>query len=1749
MKSYVELTKSIILNEVNNSRNDKSLLFRVEDAPRPEVYWEVASFFERWARDRGKQFVAKLSYGKYEQFLQDADSDARKALDRMKAAGYIDERDRMTYWRNQAIEPGRLTILMGTEAVEDKGGLGDFYAVTAYRLDEELRKRPGKYADWFELAVGQLTGKGKDAINNVVEGIFRATTRNLFLLSTVVDVLAARADILDSSQIIEHMFDRLYRDWGLPRIATNVPSISDLARPSTARSLFENLSRFSNRQAFRNMNPKRVESLIESIRAWNDEVDLSVQAPDYSSLDQLKQDLISFVTGRDLPRVRPRILSCDYMLLQSMLQLPSSRASRTRKTTPKVYGPPIKAFLSMLIDTLAENRTASSISISVDDIRLAGCSTDEERDEHWYRLRLVSGGLLEFLNAELGETCALELRWDGGNDPFTVDGLDVEQSVGRAAATKKLSRIEFTVAADNGKKTAYVWEFDPRAPWLYTFFDVRRVLDAALERHGNTFIPIGRVRRFSDLTTSNNEEEFFSRLETAVLDYTTNVVDLLKQALPGADHAELLVKVERLGKHFTQFLTELDKHGLYARTTQEQANALVDYYCNLIDWLGASRLTSAARAVLVTLANAFLIIDEHHEPFERGLSGAVVLPTHPAMLEKLMAQAQFMRDGAREVVLALRGSNGEANEIAKYAERWVRTLEQLSTISLAVDAVWSNKGGQYIPPTHTFGYFAIYRGTEEQAAPTALTSVLADDIAADEEIPAQEVLRESAISEVIFDKLKSYLRTFPSQGDGLHIVFVNPPDLQPVVAGIHRLINTLKNENNGTKVRVRLTVLAPPQSLGSRSYLHYWLDNFFEDADDVDISTYFKTASFSGGNIGDQLRRALQHSPTADVIFIQNLLGVTEIQFEKVASVGSTGTPVTRFPMVFYPLPVFRASLSRRTSISQRQFAASSAHARLVYYLSGPMNQYVDCGVVNRLQMQKNHSDLLAAAHEHSRWVVCIDPGVDREIISNDAHRIISFATGVGPFGELNVTVSSRSESAADVQKKLQQRLKAMFHRWTPEMIASAARRCIDFAERLDGAQLLRALNPDDHQLHSFLAYVLTVQYLNVGAFDDPDTWVQTLIPLDSYEHWFKPGVRLGKIGSDVDGTKRGPATRPDYLLLEVKRGAGDQQLRIRASVIECKMGNRSQNRIEQGEAQLSEGIRSLQEIWNPQRESIDRRYWYSQLYRALVFSPVNMAENDPMYWEFNKQLQEILDGKFSIEWRGLLLTYWLDSSSGEVATRELRLEGCDDVPGEHHTIGQFLIEKMLVAEPSEISYAPGEHSKLIADVEDSSDDGSQRAGAERAAEYDISTLSGDAQGDKDAGSATLQGLTSETPELAEPGQPREASTSLSTAPKSDTPRDLRSIRLLIGEDVPTREPVYWEFGHPELQNRHILITGSSGTGKTYFMQALLLELSRYGVSSLIFDYTDGFTPQKLEPEFLKHVGDKLVQLPIYHQPFPLNPFKRYPIEVAGSVVLQKPVDVAERIKSSFIKVFGLGDQQANAVYNAVKQGLEKYGENMTLADFGNELRALGDSLPPARTALARLEPLIDRDPFDHTSSQDWGMLERNPGSIVVVQLSGFTRDVQVAITQLILWDAWYYQVRYGDKNKPFPVVLDEAQNLDHSETAPTAMILTEGRKFGWSGWFATQFLKGQMEKDELGRLQQASQKIFFRPPESELREVALMIDPDKTEATEWQVRLARLKKGQCVVSGWTERNGHLHKDKPRIVNVAPLSARGGMAQ
>jgi len=379
---------------------------------------------------------------------------------------------------------------------------------------------------------------------------------------------------------------------------------------------------------------------------------------------------------------------------------------------------------------------------------------------------------------------------------------------------------------------------------------------------------------------------------------------------------------------------------------------------------------------------------------------------------------------------------------------------------------------------------------------------------------------------------------------------------------------------------------------------------------------------------------------------------------------------------------------------------------------------------------------------------------------------------------------------------------------------------------------------------------------------------------------------------------------------------------------------------------------------------------------------------------------------------------------------------------------------------------------------------------------------------------------------------------------KSPPIEDLKNIRVLLGTVEGSSKEIYWEYGHPELANRHLLISGKSGQGKSYFIQCLLLELSRKGISNIIFDYTDGFKNSKLEPQFKEQLGDNLEQFLVARDKFPINPFKRNQKELDEDVYINEDdIDIAERIKGVFSSVFkDLGIQQQNAIYEAVLRGLDKYGDSMNLELMLEELD--GES-GPAKTARSQIKPLIDKNPFRSDAQYNWGELLSNKGKVFIVQLTGYSREVQMMITEFILWDLWNYQLNHGDKNKPLPVILDEAQNLDHRESSPSAKILTEGRKFGWSGWYATQSFRGQFAIDEISRLQGSSQKIYFMPPENEISSIAANLAQDSHARKEWERKLSTLKKGQCIVAGpMLQNDGKLKQTNPVLINISSLDER-----
>ena len=366
--------------------------------------------------------------------------------------------------------------------------------------------------------------------------------------------------------------------------------------------------------------------------------------------------------------------------------------------------------------------------------------------------------------------------------------------------------------------------------------------------------------------------------------------------------------------------------------------------------------------------------------------------------------------------------------------------------------------------------------------------------------------------------------------------------------------------------------------------------------------------------------------------------------------------------------------------------------------------------------------------------------------------------------------------------------------------------------------------------------------------------------------------------------------------------------------------------------------------------------------------------------------------------------------------------------------------------------------------------------------------------------------------------------------------------RVLIGRDKLSNS-VYWEFGNPQLANRHMLITGTSGQGKTYSIQTMLYELSKNNVSSVVFDYTEGFRLDQLEQTFVDRMGNKIKQHIVYHTGVPVNPFKRHEVDVAGMSMPEKPADVATRIADIFKHVYDFGDQQFSAIFESARKGIERYGDGMNMEHFKEMLEEEKSNNKTAQSVLSKMSPFLHSIEFNSTNEFDWGrILYADEAELNIFQLTSINREMQVIITELMLWDAWYYTKKVGSKDNPFVVILDEAQNLSHKTNSPSAAILTEGRKFGWSAWFATQSLK-VLADDEVVRLLQSASKLYFKPTEDEIVKIAKQLDPSNSNV--FVSSLKNLKKGQCIVVGdRVGSNGKFGATKPTVTTITSFEER-----
>ncbi|KZX15087.1 AAA-like domain protein [Methanobrevibacter cuticularis] len=372
---------------------------------------------------------------------------------------------------------------------------------------------------------------------------------------------------------------------------------------------------------------------------------------------------------------------------------------------------------------------------------------------------------------------------------------------------------------------------------------------------------------------------------------------------------------------------------------------------------------------------------------------------------------------------------------------------------------------------------------------------------------------------------------------------------------------------------------------------------------------------------------------------------------------------------------------------------------------------------------------------------------------------------------------------------------------------------------------------------------------------------------------------------------------------------------------------------------------------------------------------------------------------------------------------------------------------------------------------------------------------------------------------------------------KFNLDKDLNSLRCFIGTEKRSLRKIHWEFGNSNLGNRHLFIQGGSGQGKTYLIQSLIKELSKQDIPTIIIDYNHAFDLKHLESDFMNELQDKIIEYDVVKDKFPINPFRTHFFEDGE---FEDNDDIAERFSSMINNTYNLGARQKDAVYLAILEGLKKKKNLMCLKDLGEELSLANDS--HSLSALSQLRLFINKNPFGIQQGFDWTDLEK-PGQISIIQLSNYHDIIQKIVVEVILWDLWIHKKQNGSKNKPFIIVLDECQNLNFNSNSPTTKIIKEGRKFGYSGWFATQNVNG-LNSDVISLLNIPSEKIFFNLEGSESDRVSKLLFNDLSERKIWGSKISSLLKGECLVYGPVKDGDKWVPSKPYIVKVTHLNER-----
>lgn len=1723
----------LIIDDINLSilKNREESLFLINGFEDIAIYVKICEELTDIANDNGKSINIKMAKNKWNYFKKNYQGSP--CLHKMEQNEWISEEESTTYYRNQHNED--ILILLGTEEEEDiSGSLRDIYEIRCDRLFELLPKSNGKiiYSDMIEYLGINFNKQEKMAIDKLYRDLFELVTPDICKLSSFWDENIT--SITTINDFIRVFFNSL-PIWNIPKRVDNLPTMGQINN----RNLLKNQFNFINGIPFNPFTPTMYKKFETKIERYNDENHkyssnwAGWNNQKIGSYDNFKETILSFIKGNRSQKIKNELLDLDYSIVEDILGLKISSNKQTKKSVEKLYGNPLKVFSTVFLNTLVHifknNINTDYVTICFTDASILTATSDKNMDlvDSWKNICIHTSGVIEQISNykfTLSNKIIL-LKYEPYNY-FDINA-ELDNSIHSAGTNKKMNKISFKITYHdlNGKKfeEEYTWIFSSNEEWLNNFTDLCR--SKFVMTPNNACIPLATMKNLDFLISKRSKEEFFDYLiEKSNIDFKYNILKQCENILLSTNKSKYFL-FKDLGEKFVKFCNKIRLNGIYNALLDKDNNSdeFINSYKNLGNSILSSSFPENEQYILDLFIHSFNIEKDNKSiENENDIDCCIVPPWHPASIEKIKHSISFFLKGCNEFLQAMMNSNDMEKVSYNMIKSELSELEQLTLFQSSVDLF--PIGASFLGVTTSYGNYSLY-AKNNLKLDNNLRDLVKKEVVFDDEFKNNSYSTMNEDSKMIYGIIESYIKAFPNNKDKLSLVFIDPSDLQPIIAAVHHYIQKYQKENGLEKeLYINLKILVRPENKGGKNYITYWMNENFDLDSNIKIKTFLN--EWRNKTELDKLLNA-----NNDIIFAMDILKINDYEFINKVDYKSP-TNECYYPIVFRPSPISNTSTrKRRIELTQPQFESSMIHTQVVHYKKNLENQnngsYYAVKTVNiDLEIQ----DIILRLHDKSYWVVCIDSSIDGKLLNDcnnsNEYSVIGFSTGKGRCGQYNITITARNSILKSIEKNFSKRLSRMF-KWEKELVKKASIICMKEATILDGISILTASNQKDYNINEFMAYVLTSLRTKTIESNSP---LRIIIHLDSYKHWFNGNYSVENSFDNYTNK-----SRPDFLILSINNDF-NKKLKIKATVIECKIA-RYENKIEhikKAVKQVEHGKDVLSKIFNPKSNSIKRKYWYAQLYRALTFAQISFNNDSHEFKELSNRLRRILNGDFEIEWDGYILGYWLDMDGDD----EIK-DTVDNI--DIYNIPQKRIQRLLLGNDQYVEYVDFDFT-LLSDEEEYKEISKQQ-------ESTIDEIF------KNRKERRIEKVKEKKNEFIRDERTSYINTELENIDINEkTINDINKknvnvkskisteTRVLIGRDKLGKD-IYWEFGHKQLANRHLLITGTSGQGKTYCIQAMLYELSKNNIPSIIFDYTEGFTRNQLEPEFVEEVGDKINEYIMYYSGVPINPFKRHEIEVSGKIFREKDVDVATRLANVFKHVYDFGDQQFSAIFNAVRIGMKKYGDSMDIKHFYEELENIKNSNSAAKTVISKMEPFFYSVEFVNDSDFDWDtILYTTNAKINIFQLTRIDRQMQVIITELMLWDAWYYTQKVGNKDRPFVVVLDEAQNLSHKHNAPSAKILTEGRKFGWSSWFATQSLK-VLDNDEIIRLMQAAVKLYFKPTDDELKSIAKLIDPVNSNV--WLSPIKNLTKGQCIMIGDRIRNdGTFGNSEPISVSVESFKRR-----